>query len=396
VRHQHITKDSELREFCHSLVDVRVIAFDTEFVSEGNYRPELCLIQVATDEHLAVIDPLTIDDLTPFWSVLADGEHVSIAHAAREELRFCLDSVKKRPANLFDTQIAAGLVGLEYPASFANLVQKILGTALPKGETRTDWRRRPLSARQIDYALHDVIPLAPLFDDLSKRLQRLGRTTWLDDEMQQWQSGVEAYETQQVQWRRVKGIANLSSRSLAVLRELWIWRDDIARSRNSPAKRVLRDDLMVELAKIQSSDEARISSIRGLERRDLQRQLPQISAVIAKALALAKSECPPSARRKSSPQLTVLGQFLNTALSSICRAANLAPGIVGGVQDLRDLAAYRLNLDPQKSGEKPALAQGWRAEIVGCVIDDLLEGKTAIMIHDPLSDQPLKLAPREQ
>ncbi|MEX0977575.1 MAG: ribonuclease D, partial [Pirellulales bacterium] len=151
----HITSDAQLREFCRELADAPAIAFDTEFVSEHTYRPQLCLIQVAAGDRMAVIDPQAVRDVTPFWEWVASPGHDTIVHSGREELLFCLAAVGRPPARLFDVQIAAGLVGYEYPAGYGSLMYKLLGTRLHKGETRTDWRRRPLSSSQISYALDD-------------------------------------------------------------------------------------------------------------------------------------------------------------------------------------------------------------------------------------------------
>ena len=151
-----ITTDRELLSFCQDISRADRIAFDTEFVSEDTYRPQLCLVQVAAAGKLAVIDPLSARDLRPFWELLVDPKRETIVHAGREELLFCIAAVGAPPARLFDLQIAAGLVGYEYPAGYGSLMSKLLGVRPQKGETRTDWRRRPLSSQQLDYALDDV------------------------------------------------------------------------------------------------------------------------------------------------------------------------------------------------------------------------------------------------
>src|SRR5690606_26737123 len=147
---------AELEALCAEIAQCRFVGFDTEFVSEDSYRPELCLIQVAFGDRLAIIDPYRVETTDPFWEVLAEPGRIVIAHAAREEIRFCYRFSGKPIAGLFDTQLAAGFVGMEYPASLATLVQRLVGKTLPKGETRTNWRHRPLTPDQITYALHDV------------------------------------------------------------------------------------------------------------------------------------------------------------------------------------------------------------------------------------------------
>lgn len=369
-----------------------MIAFDTEFVSEDTYRPELCLVQVAADDRLAVIDPYPLENLNPFWELLAKEGHVTVVHAGREELRFSLEAIGRGPHNLFDVQIGAALIGMEYPAAYSTLVSKLLGQTLPKGETRTDWRKRPLSQRQLEYAVHDVYFLERLSELLLKRLTEMGRESWLADEMQSWQRMVEQFE-QGERWMRTGGIAGLSRRHLAIVRELWRWRDEEARRRNQPPKRILRDDLIVELAKRQTSDPKRIRALRGMERGDIQKQMPRLTAAIDTALNLTDDELPSLDRRPIRSQLTVLGQFLATALGSICRSAGVAPSIVGTGQDVRDLIAHHLQLTDEDD-EVPLLAQGWRKQVVGRVIEDLISGKLTISIADPTADEPLAFEPR--
>ena len=188
---------------------------------------------------------------------------------------------------------------------------------------------------------------------------------------------------------RLSGLSGLGARSLAIVRELSNWRDSEAERRNQPARRILRDDLLIELAKRQTSDPKRIRAVRGMERGDLQRFLPKLSQCVERALALKDNELPKLPRKSSRPQLNLLGQFLSTALGSICRRAQVAPSLAGTAQDVRDLIAYRLNLGGFENGEVPLLAQGWRSEVVGQVIDHLLAGDIAIRIADPLADEPL-------
>ncbi|NUQ65990.1 MAG: ribonuclease D, partial [Pirellulales bacterium] len=384
--------DEALRQFCGELARSPWIAFDTEFIAERTYRPALCLVQVATPGGLAIIDPLGIADMKPFWEVVAEPGHETIVHAGRVELEFCLHATGRRPTGLLDVQIAAGLVGIEYPAGYGTLVNKVLGESPKNAETRTDWRRRPLSDRQIQYALDDVRYLPSIRDRLRARLAELGRTAWLEEEICGWQSEVEQSISQE-RWRRVSGNSGLDRRSLAIVRELWRWRDAEAQRRDCPPRRVLRDDLIIELARRQSSEVKRIQAVRGMERGDLKRQLPRLAECIERALTLAERECPAPARRESTPRLSVLGQFLFSALGSICRQRELAPGLVGTPTDVRELIAFRTG---ERAKEPPLLARGWRAEIVGHVFDDLLAGKLSIRIADPTSEYPLVFEPFQQ
>ncbi len=389
VKYEYLATDRAVRDYCAQIAAAPRIAFDTEFVSEDRYHPELCLVQVAAQGRLAVMDPLAVSDLTPFWRLLAAAGHTTIVHAGREEFRFVRRAIGARPADLFDIQIASGLVGLDYPAAYGTLLQKLLGRSLSKGETRTNWRRRPLSKRQLEYALQDVLHLESLHCCLVERLEQLGRRAWLSEELATWQCELEREETTE-RWQRVSGISGLSRRQLAILHELWRWRDRQARARDMPPRRVLRDDLLIELARRASADPQQIRAVRGMDWRRLQRSIPEIAESIARGLNVPDDACPNTGPKAPRPQYNLLGQFLATAVASMARRAQVAPGLIGSVQDVRDLIAYHLG---NGDSEPPLLATGWRAEVVGQVVNRLLDGALAIRITDPNSEQPLSFEP---
>ncbi len=386
--HIQIETQDDLSDFCRRAAASQYIGFDTEFVSENRYRPQLCLLQVATDAELAIVDTLAIKDISPFWEVLVNGNHVTIAHAAREEFLFCYRACGKRPNNLFDVQLAAGMVGTEYPAAYGNLVSKLLGQPIDKGETRTDWLKRPLSKRQIDYALQDVVHLKPLYDTLFAELKRLKRLQWLNEEMDNCQLGLEKSEDEP-QWQRVSGISSLNSRALAIVRELWLVRDEEARRRNRSPKRVLPDDLIVELARRGTPDQKRLKAIRGFDNRVAASMVQRISKAIETANSLSAEELPNKLPRTKTMNLGLLGQLLTTALKIICKNENIAAGIAGTSQDVRDLAAWHMGMTKKKN--VPILAQGWRAEIIGQSIENMIDGTLVIRVRDPKSSDPLVL-----
>ena len=392
LQYHDITTDEQLRQYCRKLARAKTIAFDTEFVSEHTYRPVLCLIQVAADGELAVIDPLTAGDMTPFWEAIAAAGHETIVHAGRSEMEFCWLAIGRWPAQLFDVQIAAALAGAEFPAGLGALMSKFLDRMPSKHETRTDWRRRPLSKRQVEYALNDARYLPPLRDKIHAKLEELGRLAWLEEEMATWQETIERSMSHE-RWRRVSGNAALDAGGLAIIRELFHWRDAEAQRRNQPARRILRDDLIVELARRGSADPSRIRAVRGMERGDLQRRLPELAAAIQRGLDLPEADRPIRTPRQQVPELSVLGQFLFAALGSICREAQLAPNIVGTPNDIREWIAYRTGRGRGKSGRIPQLARGWRAGFVGRLFDDLLSGKLSIHVAEPDSDHPLAFVP---
>jgi ribonuclease D len=386
MQYHNITTDEQLQQYCRELAGHPRVAFDTEFVSEHTFRPVLCLIQVAANGELAAIDALAVTDLTPFWNTLAAEGRTTIVHSGRSEVEFSIQAIGRPPAGLFDVQIAAGLIGVEYPAGYANLLSKVLGLKVKKHETRTDWRRRPLSKKQLEYALSDALHLEPLYETLAKRLVELGRLEWMEEEMSTWRTELEKALSHE-RWRRVSGHSGLDARALAILRELYKWRETEAHRRNQPARRVLRDDLLIELAKRGSADPKQIQALRGMERGDLARRMDAISACITKALAMPEEEWPVRLPAEQMPQLSVLGQFLFAALGSLCRQSQLAPALVGTPNDIRELIVQRTH--QVKSKKTPRLAKGWRAQFVGELFNELLDGQIAVRVTAPGEESPL-------
>ncbi len=391
--HQLVTSESQLNELCEQLSSADVIAFDTEFISENTYRPELCLVQIASGETQTIIDPLKVGDLSPFWQLLAEGGQKTLVHAGREEVGFCLRATGKVPANLYDVQIAAGLIGLDYPAGYRTLVKKLLHKSPAKDQTRSDWQKRPLTKKQLEYAMGDVLYLERMEQKISKKLRKLERFSWFEEEMESWLYQVQESHDRK-KWRRVSGISGLSRQSKAVVKELFFWRERTAEKRNMPVKRVLRDDLIIEMAKHPPVDIEQIKNIRGMERGDLRKVLPEIAAAIKAGVECPEGELPVSQpRAEMPPQLNMLGQLLSSALQSICHKSQIATSMVGNPSDVRELIAHRLQMRGHE--EPPKLTQSWRAELVGILLEDLLHGKVTVRIDDPRSELPLDFSYRE-
>jgi ribonuclease D len=382
-----LTTDTQVGDLVDRLAQHGHVCFDTEFVSEHTYRSQLCLLQVAAPGILAVIDTLKARDLEPFWRLLAEPGRTTVVHAGREEMGFILHAIQGRPSSLFDVQVAAGLIDHDYPAGYASIVRRFLNLPTNKGETRTDWRQRPLTQAQLAYAVDDVRHLEELWRTMEARLAALGRTDWMRQEMAAWLDDVEESFVRK-RWRRVSGLNGLSRRELAIARELWHWRDAVAEQRDMPPKRVLRDDLLVELCKRKSADERQISAIRGMQRSDLRHILRGISEAIARGLDLPEADCPGGERHRTPPpQLAMLGQFMATAVAGVCRHMHLAPALVGTSSDMRDLLAHKLGYFD--GDREPLLASGWRSTVVGELVDDLLTGRAALRIGDVRSHDPL-------
>lgn len=387
---EYIKNESELVDYCERIRGSQLIAFDTEFVSEDRYVPELCLLQVAAGEDMAIVDTLACRDLTPLWDLICDADngHETVVHAAREEFRFCALETGRRPNRLFDTQVAAGLIGLEFPAAYSNLVSRFCKASIQKHETRTNWRKRPLSSGQLQYAIKDVVYLEEIHTKITCKLNQLGRGGWLQEEMDRRQEEFEA-DLKPTRWRKLSGIASSTAAELAVIRELWTWREEKARERNMPARRVLRDDLLIELSKRGTADLKKIRSIRGMDYGRVQKFLPEISAAIDRGLEVPKEEWPEIFKRSRIPNLGLLGQFLATALGVICREKSIAPNLASSTQELRTMAAWRLGMI--ELPEEPRLFRGWRREVIAEEIDRVLEGKKSLRVIDPKSNQPLTI-----
>jgi ribonuclease D len=276
---------------------------------------------------------------------------------------------------------------MEYPASLATLVQRLVNKTLPKGETRTDWGRRPLSRDQIKYALNDVGDLVEMYEKLASMVDRLNRRDWLEEETDNFQQKVIDGETRE-NWRRVSGSSGLKPRQLETVRQLWLWREQQAKKLDRLPRRVLRDDLLVELARRGTTDQQKIRSIRGMERRGLIDQYGAIAAAIQTALDTPEKDLPKRPRGTRRVVSPMLSQFLSTAIACISRQHKLAPPIVGNADDVRELLGYEL--DHRKNDPLPALLRGWRGEIVGKTFRRLLHGEVAIRIADVRETQPLE------
>src|SRR5262245_17292181 len=356
---QIITQPEDLSVCCQYLASCKRFGLDTEFVGEDTYHPRLCLVQVATDEHLILIDPLTTGPLDDFWKLVVDPAHLVVVHAGREEVRLCKLWGGQPPGNLFDLQLAAGLVGLAYPLGHATLVNQLLGVQLAKGETLTEWRHRPLTRAQVRYAYDDVRYLLPLWEKVSGRLAKLGRAEWAKEEFARLAASALPEEGVTEKWRKLRGLGSLDRRRLAVVRALYAWREETAARTNRPARQIIRDDLVVEIARRNPAKERDLQVIRGLPRRDLS----AILQVVEQARALPAEQLPAAAERdQDPPQVGMVASVLTAALGDLCVRRRLAANLVASGQDVKALVRARL-----AGGGVPddsPLAKGWRRQHV--------------------------------
>ncbi len=395
VNYTLIKEDSQLPELLAELDRSDVIGFDTEFVAEDCYRPDLCLIQISTRGTVFIVDPKVLSDLKTLWIALVSPHRTIVVHAGREEILFAYRATGSTFPKLFDVQIALGLLGGEFPASYGKLLQKLLGQSLAKGETRTDWRKRPLSSAQLEYAALDVLHLPALYDALRDHLRASGRERWLEDEVERRQRNLIAAQLREG-WPRIGGVQSMHGRQLGIIRELWLWRERRAELRNMPARRVLRDDLIVELARRGSSDPKKISHVRGLHFPGFQKYIPEIAAAVDRGLTGPIPETPWIGTMKRPRPPALLQQFLTAAMSYLCRSHSIAPAIVGTSDDVGRLASYWLDpsTQPETMGDGEdalTLLEGWRGELVGKPLYDIFLGKKAMRVQDPNDEMPLML-----
>ncbi|HWE40124.1 MAG TPA: HRDC domain-containing protein [Isosphaeraceae bacterium] len=386
-----ITTAAGLSELVDRLRAARRFAFDTEFVSEETFEPVLCLIQVATRDLLAAVDPLAVADLAPFWDVVFDPGVEVVMHAAGEDLRIARQRTGNVPARVVDVQIAAGLVGLGFPLSLVNLVRQGLGIALAGSETRTDWRRRPLSPAQLDYALDDVRHLLELADALQGQLDALGRSSWAEAEYADFLAAIRDRNDED-RWRRLPGLHQLSRRGLEAARRLAGWRADEARRANRPVRQVLRDDLLVAIAKRLPANRKDLEALRDFNRSHLTPHAHRILAAVEAARAVPADDLPEHPpRHDDGPGLTMVVGLLGAALAQCAAQGQVASGLVGSVGDLKDLV--RWHLDGRPEDRRPALVRGWRDEACGRVLLDVLAGRRSLRVADPAADVPVALDP---
>jgi ribonuclease D len=383
-----IASPEELAECCAQLARCPQVGFDTEFVGEDSYQPSLCLLQVATAEALYLIDPFIAGPLDAFWQVLLEPSRIVVVHAGREEVRLCHRNCGQMPPGLFDLQLAAGLVGLGYPLGYGPLVGQVLGKQMAKGETLTEWRSRPLTNAQVRYAFDDVRHLLPLWEKLHEALTRLGRSDWAREEFARLAEQATPPEEGQLvhadKWRKLRGLGSLDRRRLAIARELFHWREEQAADSNRPPRTVVRDDLLVEIARRNPKTQHDVQVVRGLARRFV----PGIWQAIEKARNLPPEEHPePAEREQDPPQVNLLVSVLSAALADYCGRQQLAPNLVATNQDLRLLVRARLQDDPALTAAS-LLAGGWRAGHVLPQLHAILDGRRAFRVADVRSETP--------
>ncbi len=384
-----VDNPSRLSAAVEAIRQTPAVGFDTEFVGEATYEPRLCLIQVATEESIFLIDPMSRIDLREFWLALTAPGREIVAFAARQELLFCLRYAERLPDTVFDPQIAAGLVGFGYPLSHSNFVRQVHGIRLAGSEAYTDWSRRPLTTQQLDYAADDVVHLLAGRRALLDRAESLGRTGWLRGEFEGLLERVRQ-DGQEDRWWKTPGASRMDGRVLALLRELWRWRDNRARIADLPPRRVLSDGLMLEIAKRGPRNVANLFALRGMERPALRKEGPEMVAAVLAGLDVPEGELPvlvSMVRHDDPPQVALLGQLLAILANSLATEHQVAGSMLATTAELQEFVRGRLGL----SNREPSLMAGWRGEILGQALAELLEGKRFVHVVDANSPSPLRI-----
>ena len=357
-------------------------AFDTEFLREDTYWPELCLIQIGLHGEAFAVDPLAEGvNCNLLVELLCDPEIEVIVHAGQQDMEIFFCKSEALPRNLFDTQVAAALMGYGDSIGYSRLVLEMLGVKLSKGESRTHWERRPLTKRQLDYALNDVLYLEELRDRLSEDLSSRGRKEWLAEELAFYQDGNLYRRDPMSFYSRVKGAARLNRRELAILRVLAAWREEEARRRNKPRKRIVSDDKMIEVARRKPRTIERLRESRGFHRKFVERNGKIILELVAEGLEVAKEECPKRVNREGrDPELSLALDLLDTFLKTRAKELHMSPAYLASRGDLYDLVKSRA--DGRDAPADLRVLGGWRKELVGKDLLGLLAGRYRLSL-DP-------------
>jgi ribonuclease D len=371
-----ITDTDALARFCARQVDANFVAVDTEFMRERTYWPILCLMQIAGSNEAVAIDALAPGiDLTPLLGLMADPKILKVFHAARQDLEIFFNLSGTVPTPLFDTQIAAMVCGFGDAASYETLVSKLARASLDKSSRFTDWSRRPLTERQIRYALADVIHLRTVYERLQQRLTANGRGSWFAEEMAEL-SNPETYRSDPTEaWRRFRLRGRIDSRFFGVLREVAAWRETAARQRNLPRSRIMRDEAVLEIAAHLPKTIEALARTRSLGRGVAEGKLGgEILEAIRRGLTHTTGLEPPApVRPEPPPGLGPLLELLRVLLKQRCEEHQVAQRLLATVEDLEAIAA---------DDNAPVRAlSGWRREIFGKDALALKHGRIALTVR---------------
>ncbi len=375
--HPLITDSATLADLVARLRDAPFVAVDTEFMRENSYWPELCLIQIADEHEAAAIDPMAPGiDLGPLLDLMVEDDDVlKVFHAGGQDIEIVHNLTGKTPHPLFDTQIAAMALGMGEQIGYSNLVESLLGISLDKGARFTDWARRPLDARQIDYAIGDVTHLSRLFPKMLERLKRADRGGWLDEEMERLADPANYINEPDVAWQRIK-VPSRKPEVLGRLKALAAWREREAQGKDLPRGRIAKDETLADLAGHPPREQRDLAKVRGLSASWAGNDIgARLMAALAAATAMPEDELP--ARDDRRPGLgkegALVADLLKLLLKIRSRDTDVAAKLIARSDELELLAA----------GKRDGLAilSGWRFEQFGRDALDLVEGRLAFAVE---------------
>lgn len=370
----YISTYEDLSAFCERAARFDAIAVDTEFLRERTYHPRLCLVQVATPDECVVIDVIAIDNLAPLAILMRDEGTVKVFHACSQDMEVLNYTLGALPAPIFDTQVAAAFLGERMQASYNGMVHAFCGVTLPKSESLTDWSRRPLTPEQIEYALDDVRYLIKAYDVIMERLDKSGRASWVLDEIKPLTDRSHYVVDRRVAFKRVKRVNSLTRRQLAVARELAAWREARAEYSNIPRKWLMSDEVLIALSKRPPHDAASLCRVRGTEQLS-DADVAGALSVIARGESCPADKYPFIARthKPASPELESVIDLMYALIRLVGERSGVATAMIASRDDLVDYVDH-----PQDS----PLREGWRFELVGTLIDDLLNGDIGLTVKD--------------
>jgi ribonuclease D len=371
-----ITTTQELSLFCDRLSQHEFVTVDTEFIREQTFWPKLCLIQLAGPGEEAIVDPLERGiDLAPFYQLMANERVVKVFHAARQDLEIVWTQAKLIPHPIFDTQVAAMVCGFGESVSYVSLVKQVTGRDLDKSSRFTDWARRPLTERQLAYALGDVTHLREVYKRLDAELKSTGRSRWLDQEMADLLDA-RTYETPPEEaWRRLK-LRVKNRKGLAVLIELAAWRERAAQAQDVPRNRILRDEALYDIASHAPTDVAQLSQLRSLsEGFGRSARAKEIVEAVKRGLARDPKTVPQLREGAGVPaEKGATVELLRVLLKACAARSKVAPRLIADADDLERLAV-------EDEPDVPAL-KGWRYELFGAEAQRLKRGEVALKVVD--------------
>lgn len=353
---------------------------DTEFLREKTYRARLCLVQVSTTKGVYLLDPLGGLDLAPLAALIADEGVEVIVHAGRQDFELFYERYGAVPRAVFDVQVAAAFAGYGASLPYGRVVEALTGTSLVKGESYTDWCKRPLTTAQLSYAADDVRYLIQMSDKLRSKLGKLGRLDWCLDEMAFYESAA-AYEVDPAEvWRKVSGRGGLSGRQMAALRELARWREESAARRDLPRGWVVKDQTLIEIARRMPADREALKGIRGINPREAERSASGVLDAIEKSKSSPPTESIPGPPRAAQSRARLLSGLADAVVRARCEAAGMATELVSTRGELEGLLAdvFGGKVDPSQH----RLLQGWRKELAGDAVVALAEGRVAVRSID--------------